>query len=104
MSTDLKPITPEDAVELYLDQRREEVAESTLQSHRRRLKHFIRWCEREGFDNMRDLSGRDLHAFRVWRRDDGDLAPASLQSHLSTLRSWGSVRRSTRSSRTSRAR
>jgi integrase len=89
--SDLQPIEPEAAIELYLEHRADEVSESTLGSHRRRLKHFRRWCDKEGFDNMNDVTGRDLHAFRVWRREDGcedgeELAPASLQSQLSTLR------------------
>ena len=84
--SDLQPIDPETAVDLYLDQRRDEVSGSTLQSHEYRLQSFIEWCEEEGITNLNELTGRDLHAFRVWRREEGDLEPVTLQGQLSTLR------------------
>jgi len=86
MSDDLQPMAPEAGVDLYLDHRREEVRDKTLQSHRYRLEQFVKWCEEEGHTNLNDLTGRDLHAFRVWRREEGDLKPVSLQSHMCTLR------------------
>ncbi|WP_276298826.1 tyrosine-type recombinase/integrase [Halorussus lipolyticus] len=86
MSDDLEPIAPEAAVDLYIDHRRDEVSDETLQSHRYRLKQFVLWCEEEGITNMNDVSGRDLHAFRVHRREDADLELVSLQGQLSTLR------------------
>lgn len=82
----LDSIAPEAAVDLYLDQRRDEVSAETLQSHRYRLEQFVDWCEQEGLTNMNDVSGRDLHAYRVHRREEGDLKPVSLQGQLSTLR------------------
>jgi len=86
MPEDLDPIAPEAAVDLYLDQRRDEVSEQTLQSHRYRLEQFVDWCEEDGLTNMNDVSGRDLHAYRVHRREEGDLKAVSLQGQLSTLR------------------
>lgn len=83
---DLEPIAPEAAVDLYLDHRRGEVSTRTLNSHRYRLKPFIEWCEEQEIHNMNDLTGRHLHAYRVDRREDGDLKPVSLQTQLSTLR------------------
>ena len=83
---DLDPIAPEAAVDLYLDQRHDEVSEQTLQSHRYRLEQFVDWCDDEGVTNLNDVSGRDLHAYRVHRREEGDLKPVSLQGQLSTLR------------------
>src|SRR6056297_3159630 len=86
MPEDLDPIAPEAAVDLYLDQRRDEVSEQTLQSHRYRLEQFVDWCEEDGLTNMNDVSGRDLHAYRVHRREEGDLKAVSIQGQLSTLR------------------
>ncbi|WP_172977280.1 tyrosine-type recombinase/integrase [Halosegnis longus] len=87
MSDDLEPLAPESAVELYLDQRSDEVSASTHESHEYRLAPFVEWCEEvEGITNMNELSGRDLHAYRVWRREEGDLKPVTLQGQLSTLR------------------
>lgn len=35
---------------------------------------------------MNDLSGRDMHRYKIWRRDKGDLAPASLKTQIATIR------------------
>jgi integrase len=83
---DLRPIEPEAAVELYLDQRQDELSEATHESHYYRLKQFVEWCEETGIENMNDLTGRDLHTYRTDRRDDGDLEPVTLRGQLSTLR------------------
>jgi len=40
--TELEPIAPAEAKEMYLAQRRGEVAEATLQAHHYRLKPFIK--------------------------------------------------------------
>ena len=82
----LEPIAPDAAMTLYLDHRQSEVSEQTLSSHRYRLKAFVQWCEDNEIHNLNELTGRDPHAYRVDRRENGDLAPISLQTQLSTLR------------------
>jgi len=87
MSQELEPISPGAAKEMYLEARKNEVSQSTLDGYHYRLKHFIRWCETVAeIDNMNDLSGRDLQRFKTWRRDDGDLKPITLQGQLDALR------------------
>lgn len=86
MMADLEPIEPERAVELYLHQRRDEVSDETLQSHRYRLEQFVQWCNDEGIVDMTDVDGRDLYAYRIDRREEGGLKPVTLQGQLSTLR------------------
>lgn len=83
---DLEPLSPERAKDMYHDEREREVSERTLQAHHYRLVHFIRWCDQEDIDNMNDLSGRKLHEYRLWRKNDGDLNPVSLRTQLETLR------------------
>jgi integrase len=82
----LEPISQSDAVELYLQEKSNELAQATMYAHRSRLNHFLEWCEGEGVDNCNDLTGRKLHEFRLWRRGDGDLAPASEKTQMDTLR------------------
>jgi len=82
----LEPIDPETAVELYLADREAEVAKATLYSHSSRLGHFVRWCGEEDIDNLNELSGRTLHEYRLWRRREGDLAPATEKTQMDTLR------------------
>lgn len=87
MSEELDPIAPEAAVSLYLDHREGEVSEQTLSTHRYRLERFAEWCEDEAaIYNMADLSGRDLHSYRVYRREEDDIKPVTLQGQLSTIR------------------
>ncbi|WP_241429999.1 hypothetical protein [Halorubrum lipolyticum] len=73
----LEPINPETAVELYLADREAEVAKVTLYSHSSCLGHFVRWCDEEKLENLNELCGRTLHEYRLWRRREGELAPAT---------------------------
>ena len=82
--TDTKP---DEALKLYLRERSTEVTENTLQSHEYRLNHFVRWCnEVAEIENVNNLTGRDLHRYKLWRQEDGDLNQVSLKSQMDTLR------------------
>jgi len=84
--SELEPLKPERGVELYLKHREDGCADSTLRAHRIRLSHFVRWCSIEGIDNLNIITGRRLHEYRLWRKDDGNLNPVSVRTQLSTLR------------------
>ena len=91
--SDLEPITPAQALEMYQEGRRDELSESTLSAQIYRLESFLQWCDEEGVDNLNDLTGRDLYAFRVWRREgqgDGrkEVATITLRGQLATLRAF----------------
>jgi integrase len=83
---ELEPIEPQMAVELYLTDREAEVRPATLKGHRSRLNKFVEWCEKEEIYNLNGLTGRQLHRFRIWRRNDGNLAPPSEKTQMDTLR------------------
>lgn len=61
-------LEPKKAVDLYLAQRRDNASDRTVQAHRYRLKHFLRWCDTEGITNLNNLSGRSLQQIRLWFR------------------------------------
>ncbi|POG54857.1 tyrosine-type recombinase/integrase [Haloferax marisrubri] len=83
----LEPIDPPTAVEMYLQEREPEVSEATLKAHRYRLNHLIRWCEAvEEIDNLNNLTGRKLHHYRLWRREDGDLSNVTVKTQMDTVR------------------
>ncbi|QKY18024.1 tyrosine-type recombinase/integrase [Halorubrum sp. CBA1229] len=87
MNDNLEPIEAAEAKEMYLEQRKQEVSESTIQAHHYRLKHFVRWCEeQEDLHNLNNLTGRDLQRYSMWRREDGDLNNVTMVTQLSTLR------------------
>jgi len=83
--SDLEPISPGEAVRMYLNHREPELSEKSLQNHRYRLDSFAEFCAEEEIENMNDLTGRDLHRFRVWRLDDG-VSKVTLRGQLATLR------------------
>lgn len=88
----LQPIEPQEAVEWYLQDKEQDCSQSTVKAHNYRLNHFVKWCDRNDIENINTLSGRDLHQFRNWRRNDGDLNNVTLHTQLGTLRvflKWG---------------
>lgn len=89
--SDLQPISPREAVRLYLSDREMELSEKSLENHRYRLKSWVAFCQEQGIDNMNDVTGRTIHEFRVWRKDgEGDdyeeVAKVTLKGILATLR------------------
>jgi site-specific recombinase XerD len=86
MQRDLEPITATQTVEMFVRERRPDVAASTAKAYQYRLNHFIRWCDEREITNLNELTGRDLHEYRLWRRDDGDLNRTSLKTQMDTLR------------------
>ncbi|MFC4405411.1 tyrosine-type recombinase/integrase [Haloarchaeobius iranensis] len=86
MSDGLEPLSPGEGVQMYLDHRRGELSERTLQTHYYRLKQFREWLEQEeGIDNLNDLTGRTFHRYKVHRRDERDLAPSTVHGDFDTL-------------------
>ena len=86
VSDELEPLAPEDGMSLYLQHRESELSSETLKSHKYRLKEFVKWCDEQEIYNLNELSGRDLHSYRVYRQEESDLKPVTLRGQLSTLR------------------
>lgn len=86
--SDQQSMDPEEAVEMYLETRRGDTAEATVQKHGYRLKKFLEWCDHADIEDTTELNGRKLHKFRLWRKQDGDLAKVSLRGDLSTIRTF----------------
>lgn len=84
----LESIRPREAVEMYLNHRSDDLAETTLHAYESRLSFFTAWCDDRGVDDMNDLTGRLLYKFRIDRRDDGDLSKTSLKTQLTCIRSF----------------
>ena len=82
--SNLEPIEPQRALDLYLEDKGRECQQATVRSHRSRLGFFVDWCDEQGIENLNDLSARDVHEFRVWRRED--LNVTSEKTQMDTLR------------------
>lgn len=85
-NTTLLEIAPAEALEKYLMHRENEVSEQTLQAHKYRLNHFIRWCNLNDIEALSDLSPKDLQDYRYWRQQDGDLNTVTLHTQMTTFR------------------
>lgn len=89
--SDLEPLAPKEAVDLYLEAR-DDAAENTLNGQKYRFRAFVAWCDEVGVANLNELSGRDLYAYRVWRREGGysgeELATVTLRGDMATLRAF----------------
>lgn len=86
MSSELEQIDPSTAVEMYIRDRENELSQATIYSHRSRLSHFTRWCEQESIEETRELSGLNLHEYRLWRREEGELNSVTEKTQMDTLR------------------
>jgi site-specific recombinase XerD len=82
----LEPIEPQRALDLYLADRENNLTKATIYSHQSRLGHFVRWCDEQDIRNLNELTGRQLHEYRLWRRDEGNLAPATEKTQMDTVR------------------
>ncbi|MHB9288127.1 integrase [Halobacteriales archaeon Cl-PHB] len=96
MSEELDPITPEAALDYYLDARRYDLADETLSTHGYRLESFVDWLVSEDHGdgavlNMNEVDLRTVHSYRVFKReenwpDDDPCNAVSMQGQVSTLR------------------
>jgi integrase len=82
----MNDIHPDDALDLYLDDRRKTAAQSTIDSHEDRLSWFVTWFfEETEYDHLHELDGLDIRQWRVWRFDD-DHTDAYIESVQDLLR------------------
>lgn len=85
MTDDLEPIDPHDAVEWYLEDKRDEYSDSTVEAQSYRLAIFADWLvDERDIENLNEITGRDLMRYKTWRGQD--LAKASLKGQLATVR------------------
>lgn len=80
----LEPISPEEAVEQYLEHRQTDLSELSLQNHGYRLNRFLEWCEKAGVEDMNRVTGRTIHEYKVVRSKE--VNPVTLKTQLTTLR------------------
>ncbi|OYR85030.1 integrase, partial [Halorubrum ezzemoulense] len=89
--SELEPITPRQAVHLYLSDREMELSVKSLENHRYRLDSWLAFCEERSIENMNEVTGRTIHEYRVWRQngegdDYGAVSKPTLKGNLATLR------------------
>lgn len=67
---DLESITPQTAVEMYEADRKQELRDTSLAVHQSALRFFKKWCSIQNVENLNNLTGRKLHQYRIWRREE----------------------------------
>lgn len=82
----LQPLTPAKAVAMYLDHRQADLSAKSLQNYRYRLARFVDWADASDLDNINNLTGRQLHEFRIWRADQ--VKRVTLVNELRTLQKF----------------
>lgn len=82
----LEPIAPKEAFDWYLEDKEQEYSKITLNAHRLRLQHFIRWTDNQDIDNMNEMDGRKVQKYKTWRTREGGLNKVSQRTQMSTLR------------------
>jgi site-specific recombinase XerC len=85
-TSELEPIDPRTAQQLFLDHKETECTESTVRNHRYHTNESVAWCEENDVDNLNDLTGRDFQALRLWRKESGDINLMTLNNYMCSLR------------------
>lgn len=76
----LKPLTPTEAVQKFLDNEQSELAPSTLTEYENELERFVDFCDQKGIEDSTEFDGRLLHDFKIWRRDEAHAGEGSLSN------------------------
>lgn len=82
--TDLEPITPEEAARLWRESKMDELADATLELQGFHIDQFVEWLDSNEIDDMRDVSARTVHRFRLDIK--GEIAQSTLSQRVSTVR------------------
>lgn len=85
MTDELEPIAPAEAVEMWLNHKSANCADSTIQSYRYRLERFLEWCEDEEIEDLNELESRDVFRYESDRRGEGITIP-TLNNQIGTLK------------------
>lgn len=89
--SELQPISPREALEMYLQDVDGELSPQSIQAKEYQLGFFIRWCEgedgeQERIENLNAITGRDFTRFKNWRSEG--INKVTLKTNLSTLRTF----------------
>lgn len=78
-------LSPREARNLFLDKRRTDSTDWTLQTYHYRLKTFVEWAEENGIGRINDMSGWDIDRYEADQRAEG-AAPTTIKGSLTALK------------------
>lgn len=82
--TDLEPITPKEAARLWRESKMDELADATLELQGFHIDQFVEWLDSEGLEDVRDITARTVHRFRLDIKSE--IAQSTLSQRVSTIR------------------
>lgn len=89
----LEPLSLDEAVQKFLKNEQTELSPNTLDEYERELTRFTRFCGQNKVEDTSEFSGRVLHDFKIWRRDeahdkDGSLSNKTMRDEMYLLRKF----------------
>ena len=92
-TTELEVISPDNAVENFIEYKQTDVRPQTLIECRRKLDHFLDFCSREEIENLNELNGRSINDYRKYRRTESSsqvssLAPKTMRDDMYLFREF----------------
>jgi site-specific recombinase XerD len=79
-------MSPTEATERYLRERKNDVSDSTYRNHSYALNHFTEFCAEHGIEYINDIDGFDLADFRLQRQEV--VQSTTVYNNLTTVRTF----------------
>jgi site-specific recombinase XerD len=79
-----RTFAPEEAVERYLKERKQNSADSTLYNHRSTLRNFLEFCNLNGIERIEDVDPFFISDYRLDRAEE--VSDTTVYNDLSTIR------------------
>jgi site-specific recombinase XerD len=79
-------MSPEAAIERFLEEREAEVSASTLRNNRYALRRFTEFTDEHGIEYINDIDGFHIHDFKIFRREEGGVNELTLRNNMTALR------------------
>jgi site-specific recombinase XerD len=83
--SELDSISPENAIDWYLEHRHDELRMATRRKHETSLDTFVEWTAEVDIENMNRIGGRQLMSFKTWLKSESELSTVSLNGNLAIL-------------------
>jgi len=84
--SDLDPIDPSSALELYLEDKKGTLSQSSIRARRSRISTFVDWLDDREITNLNELTGRLVKEYQLESRKEADWAPSTEKSMMDTTR------------------
>jgi len=66
----LEPISPGEAIDLYIDSKRSDLTPKTADEYENQLQYVEEYCNKIGLENLNQYSGREIVGYSEWRKHE----------------------------------